>query len=619
MRKARKNALFGRVAAVVLTLAMALSLMGFTWATPQFTDMDAAYPAARTAITKWYGYGVITGAGEFNPRGFIPHAEMAQMLDAIMGARVPGLNRSQANVTRQEAVIVLANVMGLYFDPDSEVPTHFLDDHLIARGARGAINTAVEARIISGFRVDGGYEFRPTQNIRRMDVAVLFSNAIESPISSTTAMRNYNRSVVVNRGDVTLRNVNVAGHMVIGAGVGEGVVTLENVTIEGFLIIRSNAEVQILDGTVARQVWVDIPEEEEVEDEPADVEEPEEPPEEPVVVATTLPLVDGEARFTLPQMGEHWLMISWPVGAVWPAESGLAGLFYYYSPADFTGFDYLQFDLLVEDLSAVPAGNDWRVRLVSGDNIDGANYLYSFWAQVQEMPNNSWYTISIPLAGDTVLANPAFDMSNVTGMRIFVEPDESHDFTVNAGIRNVRLAGGTVTAPPPSGDAPPPPPAGDSLVIMPETRVRQMGTMDEKWLLILWPVGAAWPEGEAWYGEALSYENPIDFTEWTYLTFEMLVDDFDAIPWGNDWRVRLSSTMSIDSPTFYYSFGYTVRYGGLASGAWNTIRIPIHGDRLVEMAGFDMSNVTGLRMWIEPDESYRFDARVSIRNVQLTR
>jgi len=376
----------------------------------------------------------------------------------------------------------------------------------------------------------------------------------------------------------------------------------------------------------------------------------------PVIGGETRALVDGTANFTLPQQGEHWMLISWPVGAVWP-DAGFTQHMNQYNPVNFTEWGYLQFDLMVQDVSAVPGGNDWRVRLVSGYNIDGPNNLYSFREQVQApwFTDGNWHTISIPLQGPTVVANPAFDMTQVMGLRIFVEPDESHNFTVSASIRNVRLAGlrsGTPAPPgtpptvpaeappadappadpppadPPPADPPPPPPPQDiptvpiseSHVIFAGTSHRNLVSNQEAWFMILWPVATAWPDTiTGWDGSILSYDNPIDLTPWTHLTFDIYVSDVGAVPAGNDWRFRFASGGNIDNPAAYFSFGNVVRSAGFTSGGWNTVSIPLHTNRLVEHSGFNASNATGLRFWVEPDESSDYNVRVGLRNIRLTR
>jgi len=236
-----------------------------------FTDIGDTYPAAREAIQKWAGYGIVqgVGGGRFDPLSHISRHQIAIMFGRIMGytqmapnnfadlqegrwytpyvlrAVYAGVFDAHGNfrapdyITREEAAMAFARALGLNILEEDTGPTHFLDDSEISPQARAAIHAVLRHGIIQGFYVgDGSFEFRPQANILRQDMMVILSNAIYTIVSGPVANIVTDRFVVVNAPDVVIEN-SVIGNLILAQGVGEGFVRLNNVQVNEELLVRS--------------------------------------------------------------------------------------------------------------------------------------------------------------------------------------------------------------------------------------------------------------------------------------------------------------------------------------------------------------------------------------------
>ena len=171
-------------------LVMALSLLGVlvfpVWAEETgYADVEGHY--AQSAIEAWSGYGVLKGYpdGTFRPDDGITRAELAAVLDRIMGYQrvaedrfvdLPnspwcaehllhlaaegifqgdpsGAVRPGASITRQEAFTALARVLAL---EESGKAPGFTDDDAIADWAKGYIAAMREAGYVSGDKTGQG-------------------------------------------------------------------------------------------------------------------------------------------------------------------------------------------------------------------------------------------------------------------------------------------------------------------------------------------------------------------------------------------------------------------------------------------------------------------------------
>ena len=171
-----------------------------------FTDVNPASWYADD-VAKAYQMGVVFGhAGKFNPND---------------------------SITRQEAFAIIARAIKI--EPSNAIKKTFKDADKIADWFKGEIYALVNAGYVQGH--DGILD--PLGTITRAQFAQVFDNIIKQYFNvkgeySAVAEGN----IMINTPDVTLRDVNIKGDLIIGDGVGDGDVTLNNVSIAGRMVVR---------------------------------------------------------------------------------------------------------------------------------------------------------------------------------------------------------------------------------------------------------------------------------------------------------------------------------------------------------------------------------------------
>lgn len=225
-----------------------------------FSDTEGHW--AVDSIERWADYGVIVGyEGMFNPNNNITRGDIAVIVNKIMGYQVvgsniygdlssdtyysePALKLSAANImtgdaaqnmnptayiTRQEAAVVLCNALHISYDTVSD--TGFSDNNTIASWAKGAVLALKEQGLVSG---KGNNNFAPTDNITRGEVTTILNQGIAAFYqTSGEYSQDVQGTVVINTADVTLKDMNIQGDLIIAEGVASGEVYLKNLNISG--------------------------------------------------------------------------------------------------------------------------------------------------------------------------------------------------------------------------------------------------------------------------------------------------------------------------------------------------------------------------------------------------
>lgn len=245
-----------------------------------FKDVSGHW--AETTINRWVGLGYINGYpdGTFRPKESITRTEFAvvannafnyQNVQAIyfpdvaatfwgyteiqkayaagyMRGDANGTFRPKANVTRQEAAVMLANIKGLPVGGSA----YFSDSSSISSWARGSVNAVVSAGYMSGYP-DGS--FRPKSQISRAEVVTMLNNALGTggstskpnvpPTQPTTdTVQNMTLS------NTTLRNTIVNGDLTIPSSMSSKSITLDNVTVRGKLNVEGGGTITAKDCVV---------------------------------------------------------------------------------------------------------------------------------------------------------------------------------------------------------------------------------------------------------------------------------------------------------------------------------------------------------------------------------
>lgn len=261
-----------RTLSLLLAVAMAATLLVPAHATGTgFTDVSNRH-YAREAIQFWSERGILSGYpdGTFRPGGSMTRAEMAAMLQNVMGYRdraenvwtdlpqkawytdsilalasrgvLNGTGKGKMSpktaITRQEAFVMLSNALGV--EPQEGAPG-FADDGQIASWAVGYVTALKNLGYIHGYA--GANTIRPTASITRAETVSLLSQLVPGYVSENGV---YSTScpgtLLVKAGDVTLKDMTVEGDLIVTEAVGEGDVYLEGVTVKGDIVLYGCGE-----------------------------------------------------------------------------------------------------------------------------------------------------------------------------------------------------------------------------------------------------------------------------------------------------------------------------------------------------------------------------------------
>ena len=207
--------------------------------------------------------GIIQGSdGLFRPDDPITRGEMAVIIDRIMQFTTAADNtfsdldedfytdailkcneagiingdgtlvRPTANITREEAVVMLGRAFGL---TESGMSSGFSDSADISSWAVGFVNVMTARGYVNG----NNGAFNPGDDITRSQVVTILDNAIGGFYTEAGEYTgDVSGIVIVNTDDVVLNDMTVTGDLIIAEGVASGEAILNNVTVTGNTIVR---------------------------------------------------------------------------------------------------------------------------------------------------------------------------------------------------------------------------------------------------------------------------------------------------------------------------------------------------------------------------------------------
>lgn len=271
-----------RVLSLLLAVLVTLTMIPASFAAD---DLDGHW--SKDAMEAWIDYDVIQGYtdGSVRPDKSITRGELAVMLDRIMsyqnksyndfsdlddswytdailgataagiiGGYTDGTVRPEATISRQEAVVMIARVLGL--SVSNSAGSVFTDASDIGIWAQDAVNAMAAAGYIHG----SNGQFRPTAGITRAEIVTILDNIFAGLCRSGGSYTDdVEGSLVVNSSDVSLEGMTIKGDLIIAEGVAANSVVLDGVTVEGRIIVRgggtgSNAVVITGDSVVGTVV-----------------------------------------------------------------------------------------------------------------------------------------------------------------------------------------------------------------------------------------------------------------------------------------------------------------------------------------------------------------------------
>lgn len=269
-----------RVAALLLTLAMVLSLMPAAFAADtDFPDMPAEEDASYAAVKSAVDNDIMTGEnGMLNLEGTILRSTVSKMVVTAFAAKgeadlsdypdvadgawyaewmakanqmgimsgTSGKMRPSDEVTLQEVAAMLVRALGL--EPGTEADLEDVPGaEDVAAWAIPWVAALVKANYISD--VTGANQPMTRGAFAEVIYKVTGEgNYVKEAGEITT---DVNGNIVITANGVSLKGITVTGDVIIADGVDAGSIVLDGVKIEGRLVVRGGDEAELKNGTTA--------------------------------------------------------------------------------------------------------------------------------------------------------------------------------------------------------------------------------------------------------------------------------------------------------------------------------------------------------------------------------
>lgn len=270
-----------RVAALLLALAMVLSLMPMAFAADEYPeDMPAEDDASYAAVKSAYDNGIMTGEnGKMNLEGTILRSTVSKMVVTAFAAKgeadlsgYPDVDSeawyaawmAKANqmgimtgssgkmnpgneVTLAEVAAMLVRALGLSVDKDAAIEG-------VDTWAAPYIKALLDAGYISSEDVVGAHQ--PMSRVAFAEVIYQISgkgNYAKEENAEIT--KDVDGNIVITANGVSLKGITVTGDVIIADGVDASTVTLDNVKVEGRVVVRG-AGVKLANGATAESTVV---------------------------------------------------------------------------------------------------------------------------------------------------------------------------------------------------------------------------------------------------------------------------------------------------------------------------------------------------------------------------
>lgn len=270
MRTKNTTRILSIVLCLILVFPMALAAEGKT-------DYEGHY--GEESIRKLFEKGVITGYedGSFKPDREISRAEFMTIINrafdfkeqaeisfsdvkegqwhyeqiarAVKAGYIKGFTdgtmRPTANITRQEAAVIIARILDIEKDGDIKKLATLKDEDKVPQWSAQGVAAIVERGYID-LKEDN--QFLATQNLTRADMAIAIVRSQEEVIAKlydkpgTYIGGKINGNVKIDNKGITLTNAEINGDLILGEGIGDGDIRLTKVTVKGNTIVKGGGK-----------------------------------------------------------------------------------------------------------------------------------------------------------------------------------------------------------------------------------------------------------------------------------------------------------------------------------------------------------------------------------------
>lgn len=264
-----------RVAALLLTLAMVLSLAPMAFAADEFPDMpaedDPSYAAVKSAIDN----KIMTGEnGELKLEGTILRSTVAKMVVTAFAAKgeadlsgypdvdseawyaawmakanqmgimtgTSGKMNPSNEVTLAEVAAMLCRALGLPTDEDAAIDG-------VAAWAAPYVKALIDAGYITAEDAAAAHEPMTRGNFAEV-IYKVSGEGNYAKEENAEITEDVNGNIVITANGVSLKGITVKGDIIIADGVDAGSVVLDDVKVEGRIVVRG-AGAELTNGTTA--------------------------------------------------------------------------------------------------------------------------------------------------------------------------------------------------------------------------------------------------------------------------------------------------------------------------------------------------------------------------------
>lgn len=153
--------------------------------------------------------------------------------------------RPNKKISRQEAAIVISNILNLEKPEDIYNLNKFKDGGHIANWCKYAVSAVVKDGYMGGYPNE---TFKPTNPITRAESIAMLDSVIgllynqPGTYGPETGINTIEGNVTIASPDITFKNTEIKGMLYLAEGIGEGEVTLDNVTVLGKTLIKGGGE-----------------------------------------------------------------------------------------------------------------------------------------------------------------------------------------------------------------------------------------------------------------------------------------------------------------------------------------------------------------------------------------
>lgn len=143
-----------------------------------------------------------------------------------------GFVNPNAFVTREQATLIMARAFGIMSN-EQVVPTSFKDENEISEWARNELLSFIKKQYITGYPDN---TLRAKSNITRAEILSIINRIIGENPNQITADSKINGNILINEKNVSLRNIEIYGDVIVGEGIIDSF-SMINCIVNGNLVL----------------------------------------------------------------------------------------------------------------------------------------------------------------------------------------------------------------------------------------------------------------------------------------------------------------------------------------------------------------------------------------------